>query len=106
LLNCYKQLIRLRQSSKALKMGDFKALGSVSRRVIAYSRSYAEDGEEKESVIVLHNLSNDFEPFELSGEDFKGFGIIYETAGKEKSTINESAINLAPRTTLVLQKVT
>ncbi|MEG6614567.1 alpha-amylase family glycosyl hydrolase [Pseudoclostridium thermosuccinogenes] len=104
LLNCYKQLIALRQSSKALKMGDFKALDSGSSRVIAYSRNYDMDGKDKESVMVLHNLSSEFETFELIGEDFKDLKVIFETPGPEKSTINQSAISLAPRTTLVLQK--
>jgi alpha-amylase len=104
LLNCYKQLIRLRRSSKALLMGDFKALETGSRKVIAYSRDYVKDDKENESVIVLHNLSNSAEKADLDVMDYKKAKIIYETAGKEESKISESGIILAPRTTVVLQE--
>lgn len=106
LLSCYKQLVRLRRSSKALMMGDFEALETGSRKVAAYRRNYVKDDndEEKESVIILHNLGNSAEKANLEAVDYKNARIIYETAGSEKSEISESGIILAPRTTVVLQE--
>lgn len=104
LLNHYKQLIRLRQSSKALTKGDFKALESGSNKVIAYSRNYLEDGNVKESVIVLHNLSSEQQVIKLDGADFSNDKIIFESAGKGKDKINGSTIHIASKATVILRK--
>jgi alpha-amylase len=68
LLSYYRQLIRLRHSSAALKKGDFKLLTSGDRNapVLAFVRQSG-----KEKVLVVHNLSGGevtAGPFAIAGK--------------------------------------
>ena len=104
LLNYYKQLIRLRQSSEALMKGDYRALDSGSSSLVAYGRSHTEGGNLKEDVIVLHNLSNEKQTVTLEGEDLSKAKIIFAGNGKSRDKISGSGVAISPNTTVVLQK--
>lgn len=105
LLNHYKKLIRLRQSSEALMKGDFTALESGSKYVIAYGRKYVIGGNVKESLIILHNLSSANKVITLKVEDFSSTKIIFESTGKGRNKINGAEIDIASKTTVILRKI-
>lgn len=104
LLNFYKKMIRVRQSSEALMKGDFKALDTGSGAVAAYARSYMEGGTVKESVIVLHNLDMEKRTVTLGPGDLSGAEVIFESNGRGPKKINGSGIVIPPETTMILRK--
>lgn len=104
LLNYYKKLIRVRQSSEALMKGDFKAMDAGSSSVVAYSRSRMEGGNVKESVIVLHNLSSEKQTVTFKNEDLSNAKIIFESNGKGRHKINSSSIVISSKATVILRK--
>ncbi len=104
LLNLYKKLIRLRQSNEALMKGDFKALDTGGGAVLAYSRSIADGGSVKESVVVLHNLDTEKQSVTLGPDVLSGAEIIFESGDKGINKINGSSIVVSPETTVILHK--
>lgn len=104
LLNYYKKLIRVRQSSEALMKGDFKALDAGSSSVVAYSRSRMEDGNVKESVIVLHNLSSEKQTATFKSEDLSKAKIIFESNGKGRNKMTGSGVIISSKATVILRK--
>jgi alpha-amylase len=80
LLNHYKSLIRLRNTTPALARGSFAPLEGLSERIVAFRRSH-----EAGSVLVLHNVSRRTTAVELPPD-----------AGSTGRALWSSSPNLAP----------
>ncbi|ACR79874.1 alpha amylase catalytic region [Kosmotoga olearia TBF 19.5.1] len=78
MLNYYKELLRLRKESNALKFGDYRKLETSNTEVLAYLREY-----EDERKIVILNFNDQEVGLELKGTDFKGFSVQFGTHRQE-----------------------
>lgn len=105
LLSFYKTLIRVRHSSKALMWGGFKPVDSGNRAVVAYSRSYADDGEKTEEVIVFHNVSSQTQQVTLD-ENLKGAELLFDSQQDEQTRDGiqtDPIMEISPRSTVILK---
>jgi glycosidase len=97
LLNFYKKLISIRNSSKALTYGEIDDAGLSIAEIVAFKRLHG-----SEQVLVIHNVS-DVEvtvPLQNGNEDFTN--IIYDLKGSSKISGNE--ITLPSYSTVILNK--
>ena len=96
LLNHYKTLIKLRNTSKALTYGDVKPVNVANKSISAFVRSH--EGEE---ILVLHNIGNTEATVELP-ENLKGYKqvrFLHNGAALKKGTVNLPALS-----TIIIQK--
>ncbi len=105
LLNHYKKLIRARQTSMALMKGSFAPISAGNRAVIAYERNWT-DGNERENVIVLHNISgkNQLIRLDISMSDA---GVLLDSgdtaiASNDDAQAGGTVVEMSPLSTLVI----
>jgi glycosidase len=79
LLNHYREMIRIRHASPALMKGDIQEVQTGDERIMGYNRTYKDD-----SVLVLHNLTNETAAIKLTGEKFKGRKVEFSTSNHVK----------------------
>lgn len=101
LLSYYRDLIHLRQSSEALMKGDIQEYKTGDNRIISYTRNYGID-----SVIVLHNLSNQTVTINLTEEEFKNIKVLYPASQNKnvKNVSGKTQISIPASTTVLLNK--
>jgi glycosidase len=99
----YNKIIRLRQSSKALMLGDFFALETNTKNVISYGRSYINENE-KESVIIVHNLSEEEQIVSLDKDCMVNSKILFESTNEGKNMLDGYEFTIAPQTTIINRK--
>jgi alpha-amylase len=99
LLNHYKGLIRVRQSSDALMKGAFRPVETGNRAVIAYERYIPDDAGGRESVIVLHNISGEVQKVSLDME-IHDAAIIFDSTSMSK--VMGTDIEIQPLSTLII----
>jgi glycosidase len=95
LLNRYRELIRLGQGSAALADGEITESGIVAEQVLSYLR--VSGGE---SLLVLHNLSENPATCTLPADLGSYTQVYYATAGN--SAASGAGIALKPLSTLIL----
>ncbi|MBI3138349.1 MAG: alpha-amylase [Sphingobacteriales bacterium] len=96
LLNYYKTLIGLRNSSKALSLGELSPIDLGIREICSFRRV-----REDEEVLVLHNLSKNERSLQLPGE-LTGYNKV--VFGTKSNTVKNNTVLLAPCSTLILKK--
>ncbi len=95
MLRLYKQLISVRQQSKALQLGDFVPLG-LHNQLMVFKRKW-----EQEEVLVALNFGS--EPTTYAPDfEFRGV-LIASTAGMEDGKIVEGTLELAAEEAIVLK---
>lgn len=78
LLNRYRELIHLRNSNPALVAGDIKDFQTGDSRVLGYTRN-----DQKDSVLVLNNLSDQTVTITVDKEAFKTHKVLFSTFSHE-----------------------
>ena len=96
LLNHYKSFIKLRNSSSALTYGDLTPVDVSNPVVSAFVRA-----DEKESLLVMHNLSAENQVFSLP-ENVKEFTKSYFTDAE--TNVTNARVEIPAYGTLILQK--
>ncbi len=96
ILNHYKSLIHLRNSSAALTYGDFSPALYGNTDLISFYRK--KDGDQ---VLVIHNLSGQRVTVQLKKDDEKFDYVLFSTYGEK--TVNDS-FDLEPYSSIILQK--
>jgi alpha-amylase len=97
LLNYYKTFIHLRNTSYALTFGELMPVNGInSSSVCAFVRS-----DERESLLVLHNLSKENRIFKLPS-NLQDYKMVY-FANKE-AQINSKQVQIPGYSTVVLKK--
>lgn len=99
LLNHYKRLIHVRQSSEALMKGGFKPVETGSRAVIGYKRYLPGNTGSWESVIVLHNISSEVQKVSLDIE-IHNAAIIFDSTSMSNAVCTD--IEIQPLSTLII----
>jgi glycosidase len=100
LLNHYRELIHVRQASDALMKGGIAEVRTGDSRVLGYTRTYQDD-----SMVALHNLSQETVTIELTGAEYQKRKIDFSTSKNEKLKRTDKGIELTipPYTTLLLK---
>jgi maltose alpha-D-glucosyltransferase/alpha-amylase len=78
LLNWTRRMIQVRRQHPAFGLGDFTELGSSNPSVLAYLRTYTDDG--RDVVICVNNMSRFPQPVELDLSEHQG-GVPVELTG-------------------------
>jgi alpha-amylase len=96
LLNYYKTFIHLRNTSHALTYGDLAPVEIANPSICAFIRS-----DEKESLLVLHNLSAKIQTFRLQSnlQDFK-----LKYFDNKEARITNNQIQIPGYSTVILKK--
>lgn len=106
LLNYYKRLIHVRQSSEALVKGDFEPMDAGNRAVLAFARNITAEEKEAERVIVLHNISNETHKITLA-EEFSNAVILFDSThhveGSRNSRLAGFELELSPKLTIIIR---
>lgn len=99
LLNCYRQLLKLRQSTPALMLGEYQALHSHSVDYLAFLRS---DHSSQQTCLVVLNFSSEQQTiiFEL---DEKQPQILFSSAGRDDQLLNLEWLCLEPFEVLIVE---
>ena len=94
----YQKLIAFRKEHQVLADGEFQAIETGKKTILAYSRK-----NQEEELMVLHNLSK--EQVEIQNEMLKEGIILYDESleSKEGNTWKEDSILLAPHSTMVVK---
>lgn len=95
----YQKLIAFRKGHPVLADGEFKAVETGKKTILAYSRK-----NQEEELIVIHNLSK--EQVEIQNDMLKEGIILYDDSleSKEGNELQEDRILLAPYSTVVVKK--
>ncbi|HNP08523.1 MAG TPA: alpha-amylase family glycosyl hydrolase [Cyclobacteriaceae bacterium] len=96
LYNYYKNLIRLRNNSKALSLGGITSTDLKHSRIISFIRS-----ADNESYLILHNISSKLVNIKLS-DSLSAFNTVYFSSNKEVF-LNDGKCNLPSHSTLILK---
>ncbi len=96
LLNYYKSFIKLRNSSYALTYGSLIPIDQANPRICAFLRT-----DEKESLLVLHNLSSKNQIFKLQS-DFQDFTKTYFV--NKDAQIKNNQVIISGYSTVILNK--
>lgn len=96
----YQKLIAFRKDHQVLADGEFQAIETGNKTLLAYSRK-----NQEEELIVIHNLSKEQE--EIQNEMLKSGTILYDDSleSKEGNELKEDRILLAPYSTIVVKIV-
>ncbi|MNO31307.1 Alpha-amylase precursor [compost metagenome] len=100
LLSHYREMIRIRHDSPALMKGIIQEVQTGNNRIMGYTRTY-----EDESVLVLHNLSDEAVTIQLSNEEIKDRKVEFSTSNhvKIKKTGESLEITIPAYTTCGLK---
>ena len=94
-LNLYKQLISIRQSSKALRLGTLRVEGETDDRILTYSRQY--NAERYTTVLNLDDKPKVYE-FTQSGKI-----VISSALGNKPTTDNLHSYRLKPYEAILIK---
>lgn len=96
LLNHYKSLIQLRNHSSALTYGELENVDSSNPAICAFLRT-----DEKESLLVIHNLSGKKQSFNLSN-NLQGYGSQYYA--EKEAKVNNGQVEIPEYSMVILRK--
>lgn len=96
LLNHYKTLIKLRNTSYALTYGDLLVVNQKNPALSAFLRE-----DQKESLLVIHNLSSKNQTFNLP-PDLKSFNKVYFK--NKEARVSNNQISVPAYSTVILNK--
>ncbi|HET9721421.1 MAG TPA: alpha-amylase family glycosyl hydrolase, partial [Candidatus Saccharimonadales bacterium] len=94
ILNLYRELIKLRNSSKALKYGSYKPLDTANLYVLGFSRKYG-----RQNLIVLVNFKPRTE--QVKSKELSGRIVLSSDPKTEKSHVNGS-VELRPNEAVII----
>ena len=93
----YKDMISLRNSSKALTFGELEEAETKVPQLVTFRRT-----SEGEKLLVLHNLSEETKELQLKGTDQ-----LYQSyffSSDEAASFKKKVVSLPPHSTLILKK--
>ncbi|HMG89016.1 MAG TPA: alpha-amylase family glycosyl hydrolase [Chryseolinea sp.] len=96
LYNFYRELIRVRNGSKALTMGELEKTNFSIAEVISFKRKY-----ENEELLVLNNISDVEITISLSDENEKFDEVLYDS--NKTATLDEGELTLPAYSTVILK---
>jgi len=79
LLNCYKELIKIRRDYPALNAGEIELVPATNEDLLVYSRT-----KDTQEMLVVLNFSKQITTYELPTEKFNQWELLY--AGNEDIT--------------------
>ncbi|WP_141432706.1 alpha-amylase family glycosyl hydrolase [Bacillus sp. 03113] len=100
LLNHYRDLIHVRESSPALMRGDLNEVQTGDSRVLGYTRNYQED-----SVLILHNLSKEAVTVTLTEQEAKRNKQLFSSSNETKMKYRDGnvQVTLPASSTIIVQ---
>ncbi|TGA96741.1 DUF3459 domain-containing protein [Sporolactobacillus shoreae] len=89
LLNHYRELIHVRESSPALVSGNIQDFQTGDSRILGYTRN-----DQKDSVLVLNNLSDQTVTISVNEQEFKTHKVLYTTFSHKNVTRGHGKVEI------------